>query len=291
MNDPIPFHASKTARLKPSIRIITLPGEALRPAHMLTRLADIWSSHGCRVIIGPCKRLDADIGIVHVDRTVVPSDCLPELPGNKALLNWKILDISKRLVSDQLIKSEHTEWSGPVIIKTDANYYGGIERGALRPWDIRRIRRRLSGFISWKLMREPPHNDYPVLASVRDVPDWVWARQDLVVERFLPERDGDDYTLRMWIFMGDQEYSARLFSRHPIVKATRMTRFEYLNEVPQPLRELRQRLGVDFGKFDYVMIDDKPILLDVNKTPTVATGNSSAGNRLAYLAKGLDYFL
>lgn len=291
MNHPTPFHDSKTARLKPSIRIITLPGEALRPAHMLSRLVDIWSSSGCRVSIGPCDQLDAAIGIVHVDRTVVPGNCLPELPSNRVLLNQKILDISKRLISDQLIKSKHNDWPGSVIIKTDANYYGGIERGELRPWDIRRIRRRISGLIPWTLMREPPHNDYPVLPSVRDVPDWVWTRQDLIVERFLPERHGDEYALRMWIFMGDQEYSARIFSRHPIVKATRMTHYEYLDEVPPSLREIRQRLGIDFGKFDYVMIDGNPILLDVNKTPTVAIGNNSAGSRLACLANGLDHYL
>jgi hypothetical protein len=258
---------------------------------MLSHLAKIWSSYGCRVSIGPCHKLDTDIGIVHVDRTVVPSDSLPELPRNKALLNHKILDISKRLVSDQLLRPEHKDWTGPVIIKTDANYYGGIERSELRLLDIRRIRRRISGLIPWTLMREPPHNDYPVLSSVRDVPDWVWARQDLVVERFLPERHGDEYALRMWIFMGDQEYSARLFSHHPVVKATRMTRYEYLDEVPQSLRETRQQLGVDFGKFDYVMVEGNPILLDVNKTPTVATGNSSAGSRLACLANGLDHYL
>jgi hypothetical protein len=43
------------------------------------------------------------------------------------------------------------------------------------------------------------YKDYPVCKRIRDVPAWVWVRDDLVVERFVPEKEGDEYALRVWL--------------------------------------------------------------------------------------------
>ena len=38
-------------------------------------------------------------------------------------------------------------------------------------------------------------------------------------------------------------------------------------EVHPQIRELREAMGFDYGKFDYVVRDGEAILLDANKTP------------------------
>ena len=116
----------------------------------------------------------------------------------------------------------------------------------------------------------------------------MWRGQTLVVERFLPEiRDGL-YVLRMWIFFGRAEYGVAIHGREPVVKAANTVKKEDLETVPDSLRAERQRLGFDFGKFDYVERDGEVFLLDANKTPTVRTQRSA---NLRKLADGLAGFL
>jgi hypothetical protein len=81
-----------------------------------------------------------------------------------------------------------------------------------------------------------------------------------------------------------------MFGKNPIVKAGNRTRHEYLKEVPVELRAIRKRLGMDFGKFDYVIFNGEPVLLDVNKTPTIA-GNGPPGENLLRLASGINMYI
>lgn len=90
----------------------------------------------------------------------------------------------------------------------------------------------------------------------------------LVVEKFTPEIEDGLYVLRLWIFLGQREVVMKLYGRQPIVKSGDLVRFEYIDEVPDELRLERKRLGIDFGKFDFVMNNGEAILLDANKTPT-----------------------
>ena len=271
------------------LHIATLPDEELRPAYLIGQLAGLWREQGHRVTVGPTARLEADVGLLHIDRTRVSGGCLPANPDRRPLLNASVLDISKRRISTQLL-SPDSVYAGPVIIKTDANAFGGPERRALPVWSLRRCRRRWSGTRWWRLVRELPRISYPVLDNLSRVPGWVWRRDDLVVERFLPEREGDEYTLRVWLFFGDQEYGARLFSREPVVKVRSITRYEYLDSVPDSLRAFRRRLGMDFGKIDYVMVDGETVPLDANKTPMVSLGRAPSPN-LVRLAAGLSAYL
>jgi RNA polymerase sigma factor (sigma-70 family) len=171
----------------------------------------------------------------------------------------------------------------------DINAFGAKEFRALSRWSGPHLRRRLSKVVPWRWAGCLPKKDYPILDDVSQVPRWVWERSDLIVERFIPERDGDDFVLRCWLFFGEQEYSVKLFSHHPVVKVGGIHRHEYLHEVPDSLREARRALGFDFGKFDYVMVDGQAVLLDANKTPTIA-GNSRTPNLLR-LATGLSGFV
>lgn len=257
--------------------------------YLMSCLAELWREQGHRVTVGPSLRLDADIGILHVDRTFVPVQCVPDNPKGRPLLNASILDISKRRISKNLVGPD-SNYTGQVIVKTDANSFGWPERAAMSNWILRRFYHLLGYAVSWRLTRELLCANYPVLDSLKCVPEWVWSRDDLVVEKFLPEVEGNEFMLRVWDFFGDQEYGVRLFSHNPIVKVRGITRYEYIDSVPESLRQVRRKLGMDFGKFDYVMVNGEAVLLDVNKTPTVRAARSPNSNHQR-LASGLASYL
>jgi hypothetical protein len=271
------------------IQVVTLPNERFRDFHLVSRLARLWREQGYRVTVGPTRRLDADIGILHVDRTLVPAQCVPENPEGRPFLNASMLDISKRRISSNLVgkDSNHT---GQVIVKTNANTFGRPERADKKKSIKGRFFHLLGHAFSRGLKRELLCDNYPVLDNLDCVPEWVWKRDDLVVEKFLPEVEGNEFALRIWIFFGDQEYGARLFSRNPVVKVRGITRYEYIYDVPETLRQVRRELGMDFGKFDYVMVNGEAVLLDVNKTPAVR-GSQSPGSNVRRLASGLASYL
>jgi len=77
------------------IQILTLPNEKLLPNYLISLLARFWQDQGYHVTFGYSVRLDADIGILHIDRTIVPARYLPDNPREHLLLNASILDISK----------------------------------------------------------------------------------------------------------------------------------------------------------------------------------------------------
>lgn len=280
--------------MSPHIQIITLPNENFLSSYLISHLAMAWHEQGQKITIGPAKQLDGDIGILHMDRTWISDAWLPDNPQRRPLLNGSLLNISKRRVSSNLLErdSRHT---GPVIIKTDANYFGWPERSSTSSRTMLRFYRKLmQKNISWKLTRQFLPGSYPVLESIDRIPAWVWRREDLVVEKFLPEMEGNEFALRIWIFFGNKEYGVRMFSRNPVVKASGITRHEYIHNVPDSIRKVRNQLGIDFGKFDYVMVNGEAVLLDVNKTPTVAAPNPQNTDRspnITLLASGLMEFL
>jgi hypothetical protein len=236
------------------------------------------------VAIGPAAEVAGDVALLHVDLTRIPASALPRNPSGTPLLNAGVLDISKRAVSRQLVRPGDG-YLGPVIVKTDANYFGAPEEKGKRRGLLRRM---LEHAPSWRLAGTLPRRQYPVLDTARDVPDWVWRRDDLVVERFLPEIEDGLYVVRSWMFLGREEYAVKVYGREPVVKARRLVRFEYLKAVPDSLRAERERLRFDYGKFDYVERDGEAFLLDANKTPTV--GGKRTPN-LRRLADGLTGFL
>jgi len=64
-------------------------------------------------------------------------------------------------------------------------------------------------------------------------------------------------------------------------------------EVPAALRAERQRLGFDYGKFDFVIHDGEPVLLDANRTPWAARPADRAAMKSsnADLAHGIEMWL
>ena len=67
---------------------------------------------------------------------------------------------------------------------------------------------------------------------------------------FLPERVGDAYSIRGWLFFGERGYAYRLYSNCPVVKAGNITHFDILDGVPDELQAFR-----DTGHPDVSMAD------------------------------------
>lgn len=270
------------------IHIITLQDGKLSRNYVLGQMAECWQTQGIKVTAGPTERLHADIGILHVDTTRVPAGCLPDNPLGRPILNARVLDISKRRISDNIL-SRDSDYAGPVVIKTDANCFGTREAKQLSFWNPRRLRRKLTKILPWQAAGELPRSVYPILDGIAEVPDWVWRREDLVVERFLPEVEDGEYVLRSWLFLGNQDYVVKVYCPDPIVKAHRASHHEYLDSVPDSLRARRAQLDIDFGKFDYVMVNGEAVLLDANKTPATTASDTPSEN-IVRVATGIMHF-
>jgi hypothetical protein len=129
-----------------------------------------------------------------------------------------------------------------------------------------RIARKLTGSTPWRYVSELKTSEYPVFSNLGDVPRGVFGNKNLVVEKFLPEIEGDGFAVRYYWFCGDREISFRLASAQTIIKVSNASRIEQV-PVPPELRRMRQQMGFDYGKFDYVVQDGKVVLFDANRTP------------------------
>lgn len=269
-----------------SIHVVTNHAQAFWTNYLVALLAWHWTQAGHRVTNGPVRAIEShlDLAILHIDRTRIDAGMVPRNDAKRPFLNRGVLDISKRLFST-LITTPGDSWEGAVIIKSNLNCYGEQEWQSRHHGFVERQRRNLSER-SWRLARRLPPRTYPILPKLSEVPDWVWENPEYIVERFLPERDLDRYCLRGWVFFGRRGYTYRLFSDEPIVKARAAKDHEFLGDPPAELRCFRELNNWDFGKFDYVVVDGQPILLDINKTPVITTGPDTP--RLRNLAEGLD---
>lgn len=271
-----------------SIHLLEPLESDLLDIHLVSQLALHWKKSGHRITSGPTNLVDTDVCICHWDRTVVPKDFLPENPDGKICLNFDILDISKRNYSALELK-ENSNWNGEVIIKSNFNCFGVLEWNMKKKSLLERIRKSLS-VKYWKYVRMLPPKTYPVLENIEQVPNWVWSDPDLLVEKFMPEREGEFYCLRSWLFFGNRGYLFRLFSHDKVIKVKNTVHYEFLDSEPPPeLVDFRRKHQIDFGKLDYVVIDGKAIVVDLNKTPTM--GSDPNKPRVIGLSQGLYDFI
>jgi hypothetical protein len=135
--------------------------------------------------------------------------------------------------------------------------------------------------------------NYQVFSSAGEVPPAVWNDPLLVVEKYLPERERDHYCIRHWVFFGLEEFTVRVHSLDPILKAKNVVHREYDVPVPDDLREMRRALGFNYGKFDFTIVDGETVLFDANNTPTTHITDSPSPQLISAidnLAKGIYTF-
>jgi len=268
------------------VSVAELDGD-LNDASVLRALGRIWHEQGYDMVVGREYSADADVCILHHDRSILDAERLPVPPPGKRVVNGAVLDISKRRYSTLALKPGDP-WPGPVIVKTNLNHFGIPERRfVVEPRIGRRLRAGLARH-AWRIARMMPPRRYPVLGRMSKVPGWVWRSPDLIVEKFMPERDGELYCLRGWLFFGSRGYAYRLLASDPMVKTRTMVRYEFFDDAPPELHAMRKQMGFDYGKFDYVVHDGRAILLDANKTPTFR--GDPASPRLRDLAMGIEEF-
>jgi hypothetical protein len=233
--------------------------------------------HTIRIVRGPIPGV-GDAALYHVDATIPAQEYLDLERHYARTINFRTGDISKREISG-LILARDDPWGGPVIVKCNYNNRAIIE-------DLHNRRAARMGL-------PLPHpgvtrgDEYRVLEALSEVTDRIWSDPSLVVEKFVPEPDEEGFALRTWVFMGSRERCTRVVTADRISKAADVLKYEPV-EVPPQLRAERERLGFDFGKFDFVMHDGEPVLFDANRTPGVAAAiRPMLEKGAANLAEGL----
>ncbi len=245
--------------------------------------AEYWREDGHEVIpiFGVAQFVPADLIIVHVDLSVVPQEYLEFARQYPTVLNGAVKDIRKSTYSRLRLKLGDP-YEGRVIVKSNYNYAAGPEREmgvALDP-------RGVSSSFFWS------PQDYQIYENPKAVPVVLFDDPNVIVERFQPEYVDGLYYMRAMLFVGDHVSCSRVSSREPIVNASTLVHMDRVEPHPD-IMKLRQEMGFDLGKFDYVIHEGEALLLDANKTTGGISGSSDpelvAARR--FRAEGLyDFF-
>ena len=227
-------------------------------------------------------RPPADLVIPHIDLTIWPQPVTEFLAHYPNVANRRVVDISKRRISRYLVGPDDA-WAGPVIVKSDSNYGGQVDR--------RRADAEPSPAAPPRLL--PPHRgDYEVYAGIAAVPSLVWRDPTLVVERFLAERKGELYGLRQLMVCGNRFATRLQWSTAPVVKGKTVVERQIIYDPPPPeVRAVVDEHGLDFGKVDFTIIDGKAFVFDIARTPTGPVLIKENPGVIGFLAKGIRSLL
>jgi len=262
--------------------LVGLKQKPERIRYLVRHMALRWNDAGYRVIehYGTKNMPEADIVFLHVDKTIVPNAYVNAVSTYPVVLNRYILDISRRNYS-VISLNKDDEYGGEVIVKTNRNY-GGLPEYRDRSWFSREKK-------SWEDIEFLHALNYAIFKNIKEVPQGIWTNSNLIVDKFLPEREGDLFFIRYWTFLGDKSLSGRFGSRNPIVKFANMETSDEPVPVPEELTWLREKLKMDYGRFDYVVHAGKSIVLDINKTQGAGKSMDSFKSDLDLLATGISW--
>lgn len=251
------------------------------PIYLITSLAKIWADRGIDIEIlkGVPDRTDADLIIPHIDLTEYPPAYKLFFKQHANVLNKNIVNTAHSSFS-RIRVLPGDPWEGPVIVKTDAQYGGFADRRYLDPASIRlTLMVRLKRIFYRRIMKRPlPINfattqtifprHYPVFDSLDAVPLAAFENPALIVERYIPEQDGELNGVRSSLFLGNRSVDELKKSAEPIIK-TEWT--DIVDRVPanQFVTSFRNEIGFDYGKIDYVVHDGETTIFDLNRTPVV----------------------
>jgi hypothetical protein len=230
--------------------------------YVISKLARYWRQDGLsvRYLFGTRDHVPADVLIIHIDLSVLPKQVLQFAARYSQVLNHHVRDIRKRTYST-LILGRPSDHAGPVIVKSNLNFGGSPESGR-HPIRLLRLYHRARRVYFRLLTGAWGYRIYP---RAEQVPALIWNDPYLVVEKFVPERVGDEFAVRTFHCFGERDSFFLITSPDPIVKSGPSTRIHPLEPDPR-LRILRRKLQLDYGKIDYVLADGEPVVLDINKT-------------------------
>lgn len=270
--------------------------------YFIWALCNAWRERGIEieVIKGTGKPTQADVLIPHVDTTILPEAYGEFLQRHPRVLNRSVPDISKRFVSRNLLKRTDA-YDGQVIVKTNLNCGGGPEAELAASkifFSTGNLKNLMRGWVSWKRKKFSSDwgavncmkcEDYQIFPSLKAVPEKIFENPWLVVEKFLPECENGVYYLRIYKFFGDRGYCARFGSPHAIVKQKNIVSREDI-PIPDEVVTVRQRLGMDYGKLDFVVYEGRVIVFDVNRTPGIFNPLERMRAKAVQLAPGIESF-
>lgn len=241
-------------------------------SYFIRMLRREWEAAGHTVVVvdDPRRFQPADVAVAHIDLTRIPERWQDLLRRYPRVVNGRLTDISKSAVSPLTVR-EGDGWDGPVIVKTEANCAGLpeiSERAQRLGLGFRPLTSRLKRFLRRRAPLDPD-GLYPTFDRIGDVPPELLRDPRLVVQRFLPERDGDLFVLRLLTFFGHCGVSIVVRSQNKVVKSRGMVDAK-IDVAPPGLLEEVRKLGADYGKVDFVLHDGHPVIFDVNRTPTYA---------------------
>ncbi len=260
-------------------------------------IAENWRRRGIdvKVVHGPHPCDDADVLVPHLDCSYTPDEYWDVIQGHPRVVNGKIRDIRKTVVSSHLV-GQSDPWDGPVIVKTNNNSGGfmDLEYGNSKPPSFLDGLRKRAAWHPWIQPRSlgwaHTLTKYPIFEHLSEVPASVWSNRHLVVEKFfLPDRDDrGEYVVYLWIVFGDRGIGRTLHSPDPYVKNA-SSRLGSFDRPPDSILGVQSRYGLDYGKIDYVMHKGEPVLLDLNRTPAVSGDAFSEDyvSQCAPLAEGI----
>ncbi len=271
-------------------RIVILLHERETPAsvraHLISYIADHWREDGHEVVylFGTSTWVPADAILVHVNLSVVPETYLTFARQYPIALNARVRDIRKSAIGQQVVRRDDA-YDGKVIVKSDLNYAGEPERrferaplveGSMTARVLNRLHR-----LRYPSFRSP--SEYLIYDHLSLVPRRYFSSKDLVIQKFLPEMDGDMYCVRCWHVLGDRTFAVRLKSSFPVVNGATHQSVERIEPHPD-IVAARDRLAIDYGKLDYVIVGTRAILLDVNKTIGMNAAPGGIGNDPQFVA-------
>jgi hypothetical protein len=268
--------------------------------HFIWSLCDVWREWGMEIEIlkGTQKYSEADLLIPHVDTTVLPETYAVFFQKYAHVANRRVHDISKRGISRNLL-TRNDPYAGPVIVKTDWNSGGMPDThfpGRKIMFSTTAKKRFWDGWLNnrwdrtahdWAKINCMSSDDYQVFPTLAKVPKAIFTNESLVVERFLPEFENGIYYLRIYTFLGDRAYCARLGSPDPIVKNRNIVSREEV-PIPDEMVNLRRALDFDYGKLDFVIHEGRVVVLDVNRTPGAIKSEEQMKANALMLADGIN---
>jgi hypothetical protein len=253
------------ARLAVINELSYLPGDR---RHMIVLIEEALEAMGVEIVhvTKASGYVPADAAFVHIDQSIISPEARTLALRYPASINAYATDIRKFRYIDGLLGRDDS-CDAPVIVKSNLNYAGMPERDAARHEGP--IGRRLLNRVSNRLRRQSKYairtkEDYRIYPTLSDVPRHYF-RNDYVVQKFMPENDGEKNVLREYIFLGDLHYQNIERSDQLIITEDEHVSCEPFEPHPR-LLATRRRLGLDYGKIDFTLINGEPFIFDANKT-------------------------
>lgn len=251
--------------------------------HLAALLADNWRANGIEVIdlSGTGTFVEADLLFLNLSRAVIPADYARFAAQYPVSFNTGADDLRKHRYADGLLKAG-APYRGAVIVRTDLGFTAPLHASNAR-----------RGLFGWRNaarsngprpQSNPESGNYRIFASINDVPAEYFG-PEYIVQKFLPEEKDGRFVLRQYYFLGDMHFLSLQTSGAAIIHTgTPMSLEEWAP--PHELLALRERLGLEYGRIDFVQVDGKPFVTSVNRSPALPESKEPGYVPPAYIRLG-----